>query len=146
MSPARCPREEELLQALERRFLGAELDEHCAACPSCGELRQVAEAFLDDRRAAIAEAAVPSAGTTWWRMQLRRRQEAQDTARRSLLVGQAVTLAVAAVAVASIFGEELAAGIRQTVTSFPFSTPVLLMLATWLLAAPIGGYLATRQK
>ena len=92
-----CPREDELLDALGAGFIGDELESHITTCTACGELRLVAGALLGERVQAVTEAALPSSGTMLWRMQMRRRQEAQSAARRSLLIGQAVTLAAALV-------------------------------------------------
>lgn len=141
-----CPREDELLDALGRGFVGPELDEHTHACHPCQELRLVAGALLDERVHAITEAAVPSAGTMLWRMQMRHRQEAETTARRSLLVGQAVTLVVALSLVATLLGAEVAGNIRSLVASIQLSPVMLLVLVAAVLAAPIGGYVAIRQK
>lgn len=141
-----CPREDELLDALGRGFVGPELDEHAHACQPCQELRLVAGALLDERGHAITEAAVPSAGTMLWRMRMRHRQEAETTARRSLLVGQAVTLIVALSLVATLLGAEVAGNIRSLVASIQLSPVMLLVLVAAVLAAPIGGYVAIRQK
>ena len=98
----------------------------------------------------MTEAPVPSAGTMWWRLQMRHRQEIQATARRSLLFGQFATLAFALVLVFALLGGDVAAGVREAaasaMTSFRLSTPMLLALASWLLLAPIAGYVAIRQK
>lgn len=141
-----CHHEDELLDALARGFIDPDLRLHLQGCPSCSELRLVAGALLDDRVHAIAEAPVPSAGTMWWRMQVRQRQEAQATARRSLLVGQAVTLVVAMVLMVSLMGDDFALAVRHVIASIRLSTPLLLALATWILLAPIAGYMAIRQK
>ncbi|HEX7830415.1 MAG TPA: hypothetical protein VF787_12210 [Thermoanaerobaculia bacterium] len=144
-----CQREDELLDALGRGYIGAELDAHVTTCDACTELREVAGALLEDRAHAVAEATIPSAGTMWWRLQMRHRQEAQTIARRSLFVGQAATLAVALTLVIAIFGSQFAGEVRtvfSSLTAFRISGPVLLMLTTWALLAPIGGYIATRQK
>jgi hypothetical protein len=144
-----CQREDELLDALGRGYIGTELDAHVATCIACTELRAVAGALLDDRAHAAAEATIPSAGTMWWRLQMRHRQEAQTIAQRSLFVGQAATLAVALTLVIAIFGPQFAGEIRNVFTSISairLSTPLLLILATWVLIAPIGGYIAIRQK
>ena len=139
-----CPREDELLDAIERAFIDADLETHIASCPSCAELRAVAGALLDDRAEAMLSAPIPTAGTMWWRMQLRQRQEAAATARRSLLIGQAVTLAVAMALVISFFGADLASDIRHLVGMI--STPLLLVLATLLLITPIAGWAAVRER
>jgi predicted anti-sigma-YlaC factor YlaD len=142
----RCMREDELLDALERRFVGAELASHVASCASCHELHSVAGALLDDRAQAMLEAPVPSAGTMWWRLQLRRRQDAQLAARRSLLIGQAATVLIALSLLIAIFGSDLASGVRQAVGAVRMSTPMLVIAASWLLAAPIAGWVAIRTK
>jgi len=141
-----CPREDELLAALGAGFIGEELESHIATCAACGELRLVAGALLDERVQAVTEAALPSSGTMLWRMQMRRRQEAQSTARRSLLIGQAVTLAAAVVLVFTLLGGHLAGEAMNVIASIKLSTPLLLAVAIWLLAAPIAGWVLIRQK
>ena len=66
--------------------------------------------------------------------------------RRSLLIGQALTVTVAIILVVSLFGSDVAVGFREMVASVRVSTPLLLAIATWLLLAPIAGYVAIRQK
>lgn len=141
-----CHREDELLDALSRGFVNSELTAHVADCASCRELQLVAGALLDDRLDAMTEAHVPSAAAMWWRVEMRHRQEAAATARRSLLIGQAATLAIAALLVASLFGTDLVAGARQVIASIRVSTPLLVALATWLVLAPIGGWVAVRGR
>ena len=141
-----CVRESELLDALVRGFVGDELNGHVASCESCTELRQVAGALLDDRTQAMIEAPIPSAGTMWWRMHVRQRREAQTTARRSLFIGQAATLVIALALVAAYFGADVASAVRDAVAAIRVSTPLLVALATWLLVAPIAGWVALRQK
>jgi hypothetical protein len=141
-----CPREDELLDALGRAFVGAELESHIASCAWCSELRLVAGALLDDRAEAMIEAPIPSAGTMWWRMRVRQRHEAQATARRSLLIGQAATLLIALTLVISFFGADVAFAVRNVIATIRVSTPLLLALATWVLVAPIAGWVALRQK
>lgn len=147
MSDAKaCPREDELLDALGAGFIGEELESHIRTCAACGELRLVAGALLDERVQAVTEAALPSSGTMLWRMQMRRRQEAQATARRSLLIGQAVTLAAAVVLVFTLLGGNLAGEAVNVIASIRLSPPLLLAVAIWLLAAPIAGWVLIRQK
>lgn len=143
---ALCVREDELLDALGRGFVGAELDAHVTSCASCSELRSVAGALLDDRAMSMMEAPIPSSGTMWWRMQLRRRQEALTTARRSLLIGQAVTLTIALALIVSLFGVDIAAGVREVIGNVHLSTPLIVALVTWIVAAPVAGWVAVRGK
>lgn len=141
-----CPRENELLEALGRRFIGAELRAHLNDCAPCSELEMIAGAFLDERVQAVAAASVPESGTMWWRMQVRKRHDAEASARRSLLVGQAASLAVAIVLLFAVFGGEIAIGVTELIRSFRLSTPLLLALGTWAILAPIAGYVALAQK
>lgn len=146
MSTERCHREDELLEALGRSFVGPELESHVASCPSCSELRLVAGALLDDRAQAMMEAPLPSSGTMWWRMRVRHRHELEARARRSLLIGQAATLLVAIALVVSFFGTDVAAELRHLATTIRFSTPLLLGAATSALLLPLAGWVAIRQK
>jgi predicted anti-sigma-YlaC factor YlaD len=146
MNALRCHREDELLEALGRGFIGSELTQHVETCSACRELRTVAGALLEDRATAMREAAVPSAGSMWWRMQLRAQQDAQSRARRSLLIGQAATLLIALALIASLFGADIALEVRQIIASVRVSTPLLIAVATWLILAPVAGYVAIRQK
>jgi hypothetical protein len=142
----RCDHEHDLLDALGRGFVGAELDAHVASCGSCAELRLVAGALLDDRTRAIIDAPVPSAGTMWWRMRVRHRHEAAARARRSLLIGEAATLTIAIALLVSFFGSDLAFGAHDLIATIRLSTPLLLAIATWAVVAPIAGWMAIRQK
>ena len=141
-----CERQDELLDALGRGYVGAELESHVAHCESCGELRLVAGALLDDKAQAMSEAHVPSSGTMWWRMRVRHRQELASQARASLLIGQAATLIVAIALVTWFFGADIAAGMRQLVSTVRVSTPLLLAAASLLSLVPIAGWVAIRQK
>ncbi|HEX6161313.1 MAG TPA: hypothetical protein VF111_14155 [Thermoanaerobaculia bacterium] len=141
-----CPREDELLDALGRGFLGEELSSHAGSCASCSELQIVAGALLDAKSEAVAEAPLRSSGTMWWRMQLRRRQDTMSRARRSLLIGQAATLIVALTLIATFFGHDIATGVRDLVTTMHVSTKLLVVLAAWVLVAPIAGWVVVRQK
>lgn len=122
-----CARENELLDALERGYVGSELTEHVAACESCRELRDVAGALLDDREIAMRDAHVPSAGAMWFRLRLRARQDAEATGRRALVVGQFATVAIALTLVVTFFGSE----VRELVRGH---TPVVAVVAAMLLA------------
>lgn len=148
MSAVTCQREEELLDALQRGFVGDELAGHVSQCGSCHELHLVAGALLDDRVESVRTAAVPSAGTMWWRMKIRQRQEALASTRNSLLIGQAATIAIALFLTVSLFGSQIANGLRSVVASLPMhvGTPLLIMVATWIILAPLAGYVLLRQK
>ena len=141
-----CGYEDELIDAIQRGYVGEELDAHVTSCTSCSELRVVAGAVLDDRSQAMLEAPIPSAGMMLLRMRMRERQEAESTARRSLLIGQAVTLTVAIALVVSFFGATVAVEVRNFIMTIRLSTPLLLVLATSVLLTPVAGWVVTRQK
>jgi hypothetical protein len=139
-----CPREPELLDALGRGLVGAELTAHVDACPACTELRMVAGALLDERLDAMAEAPVPAPGTIWWRMQMRQRHDVQVTARRFLFIGQALTLAIAIALTARFFGADITMAVRDVVASIHLTKPVLIALAASLVLAPLGSWVASK--
>lgn len=141
-----CERQDELLDALGRGYVGAELESHVAGCEACAELRLVAGALLDDKAQAMSEAHVPSSGTMWWRMRVRHRQEVAMRARGSLLIGQAATVIVALSLVTWFFGTDIAAGMQHLVSTVRFSTPLLLAAASLVLLLPVAGWVAIRQK
>ena len=147
MNEMPCPREDELLEALGRGLVGAELSTHVASCTSCLELQLLAGALLDDRNTAIAEAPVPAAGTMWWRMRLRQRHEAQTAARRTLMIGQAATLLIAFAVVSALFGDSVVIALRAVLENARLISPaVALALGASLLLVPIAGWVAVRQK
>jgi len=144
MTIASCQYEDELLDALGRGYVSPELTAHVESCAACRELHTVAGALLHDRSQAIIEAPVPSAGMMWWRMQIRQRHDAQDTARRSLFVGQAITLTVAMLLMVSL-GADFVVGALEVITSIRLGTPLLLALATWIILTPVAGYVALKK-
>lgn len=98
MKPVECPRETEVLQAIEcrpQRQIAAELEEHIAACPVCSDLAAVAAAFDGARRDLIAAAELPDAGRVWRQAQVRARQEAIRSAGRPITAAQLVSFGAA---------------------------------------------------
>jgi hypothetical protein len=146
MSAKRCASEDDLLDALGRGFVRAELEAHVVSCSACTELRIVAGALLDDRARAMLEAPVPSAATMWWRMQMRRRHEAEAIARRSLMMGQAATLVIALTLVMSFFGTDVALHVHDLMLTIRLGSPLLIAAATLILVTPLAGWVAVRQK
>lgn len=94
-----CPREKELREFIARgqwplaAETSPELHAHGAACRSCGDLVQVAEAFHEARAASIASVRLIPPGVLWWRAQLRRRNAAVERVTRTLLGAQIFALA-----------------------------------------------------
>lgn len=103
-----CPREAELLQALQtsrpRQTRDGSLSSHVGSCHSCAELLEIAGALLDDERALVREADVPSSAIVWWRAQMRVRREAVEQASQPISVVQGMGLACAAGLVATLLG------------------------------------------
>ena len=143
---APCTREDELLDALGRGFIGPELEAHVTACAACSELRLVAGALLEDRVESVRKAAVPSAGTMWWRMKIRQRQEAHTRARQALLIGQAATLLIALGLTGALLGPEITSVVRSAMATIHLTTPMLLAVGSSIVLAPLAGWVALRQK
>ena len=155
MSTPFCPRETEVVEALRSGAWPAGCDEelrsHSATCPSCRDLVEVATALLEDREASIHEAALPGSGVVWWKLQMRLRQEAVQSARRTLLLVQACALSIAG-GLALLMLQLFVPGWSALVTSVLPSTlrgvgPLLLGVVAWiaLAAAPLAAYLASRK-
>jgi predicted anti-sigma-YlaC factor YlaD len=101
-----CEREELVLELLRdgRDLAATELGAHVTECASCADLADVAKSILDENHAAAREAAVPTSGVVWWRMQRRARQEALRTAARTVTAVQAASVATAFVVAILIVG------------------------------------------
>lgn len=98
MKPVECPREAEVLQAIEcrsHRAVGSELERHIAACPVCADLACVAGAFEGARKNLTESAALPDAGRVWRQAQIRARQEAIRSAGRPITAAQLVSFGAA---------------------------------------------------
>ena len=149
MTTATCHREDELLDALGRGFVGAELKSHVDECPSCSELHLIAGGLLDVRNDAVGHAHIPASGTMLWRMHMRKRHDAQVATRRTLFVGQALTLTIAIAITVAFFGADIAVGVRAGVARLQelnVNLPLVLAVATSVLLAPIAGWVMVRQK
>lgn len=98
MKRIECPRELEVLQAIEcrpQRQIATELQEHIAACPVCSDLAAVAAAFDGARENLTESAALPDAGRVWRQAQFRARQEAIRSAGRPITAAQLVSFGAA---------------------------------------------------
>ena len=132
-----------------------------ASCAICADLVDVATALLDDHEVAWNDAHVPPSGVVWWRAQLRAREEAARAAARPLAFIQGVAASVAVWLVLAlvravppgyvstwrgwVMGLVPAITVRMpdmaTVTgAVPLS--ILVLLAAWLLLAPVAIYFA----
>lgn len=99
MNDAPCPREPDVLRAVEHGEWTADLRSHADGCEACREVRAVAGLL---REAVDAEAAtpLPEAGDVWWRAEWRARREARARALRPLDAIERSEPLVALVAVA----------------------------------------------
>lgn len=160
MTAHRCQREPALLDALASgRWPAAcepELREHVEDCFECRELLVVAEALVMDRRAAEAEADVPTSGAVWWRMEMRREREEKEAAARTVgrvhagVVSVTVALLVAALSTTPFVRSTwswltTALSASQELVGLASSVPLMLLAlvgVTILVFAPVALYLA----
>ena len=99
MQQTECPREAALLEALQT---GAwpdccpdDVRAHVGECLSCAGLVALVLPLLEDHRAVVREASVPSPAIMWWKLQMRARRVATARAMRPISAVQGVTLACA---------------------------------------------------
>jgi len=81
----------------------AELREHARSCEVCRDLAVIAVAIEADAATGPIPP-VPSAGTVWWRAQLRARQEAERAVVRPITAAQALSLAALFGLAGAVFG------------------------------------------
>ncbi|HWA94922.1 MAG TPA: hypothetical protein VG844_10000 [Terracidiphilus sp.] len=116
MSPFTCNREKEIAALLDLgqwpQASPADLRAHAAACRSCSDLILVRTALQTGRARTVAAPALPSAGSLWWRAQLRKRNQAIETISRPLLGAQIFALAVVLVVAAIGIVWDLKTGAR----------------------------------
>lgn len=166
MSAIDCGREQELLDALSSSRwptrCDPELRAHVEACAVCADTLAVALLLLTEGHVAYASARVPSSGTVWWRAQMRARQEAARAASRPITIVQTIafTCGAALITVAAFWArpslpsswewlQHLAGSVRSGAAWLAsvesLSPPSLLpwiVLAMWLVLAPVAIYLA----
>jgi hypothetical protein len=114
-----CVRESQVLEMLaagrEPEQWDADLRTHVKGCETCTEVFEIAAALRAVYDSDAANASLPSAGSVWWRAELRSRREAVRAVERPLAFAQAfaaaATLAVATAFLVRIFpwfGQHLA--------------------------------------
>ena len=95
-----CVHEDVLLTALQSsrwpHACDSELRVHVEGCASCAQLVELAQALLEDHKALVAEAQVPSSAIVWWRAQMRSRREAAHVVTQPMTFVQGLILACAA--------------------------------------------------
>lgn len=93
MKNAECPREVEVLEAIESADWSDELRAHCRSCTVCSDLAEVASALVDDHALLMAETRVPPAALVWWLAELEGRREAARQATRPITLIHALAAA-----------------------------------------------------
>lgn len=159
---AECVRESEVLEVVQAgrwpEQCPPELAAHVAACASCTELLTVAAAFAADYAESLRTAPVPTSGVMWWRVQRRVREEALRTATRTVTAVQMASIA-AALAIAlvilgaySISGSDFSTWLTQFIAtvqlptlSFSWTMPVVVLLVSWALLAPVAVWVAVAR-
>ena len=137
---------------------------HLGSCDSCRDLHTIASALQDDNAVALAEAHVPSAGQTWWRAELRARQEATALATRPITVATGIAAAAVIGLLASLTGvvawwlqdtmgtPTAFQAVAELMVASAWGEPTGLRLAVWLcagamlVATPVLLYVALRDE
>jgi predicted anti-sigma-YlaC factor YlaD len=132
-----CAHEESVLAAAldATGVMPDDVAAHLGSCGDCRDLYGIASALQDDNAVALAEAHVPSAGQTWWRAELRSRQEAAALATRPITVATGIAAASVIGLLASLAGV-LAWWLQGTV-----GTPTALQAAADVMLASVWGEL-----
>jgi hypothetical protein len=95
-----CVYEDQVLAAMKAARwpdgCDAELRNHVETCAACTELVALAEALLDDQKALLSQAQIPSSAIVWWRAQMRSRREAAKVVTQPMTFVQGLILACAA--------------------------------------------------
>ena len=108
MSRIECPREEELLEALQASrwpdTCDKTLRDHVTSCATCVDLVSVAAPLLVEHRMLVQDAEVPSSAVVWWRAQMRSRREAAEKATQPISFVFGIAVACAAGLLATALG------------------------------------------
>lgn len=154
MAARECPHEAAVLEALQTSAwpdcCGAALRAHVSSCDSCAGLVAIVTPLLDEHRAAVGEAVVPSSATMWWRMRLRARREAAEAAMRPISLWQGLALAAGAGLLVSIVGaaspafRQMAAWLAPADVQFasPVGIAITLAIALVAVVTPLAIYFA----
>lgn len=103
MSACSCPRESEVLAALQSGSFSAPLRVHVAQCPTCAEVAFVAAALRDEAEVAEAEPLLPDPGLIWLAARSHSYRLRVERATRPIVVAQWVAGgSAAAVAVVTV--------------------------------------------
>ena len=162
-----CTREEELLDALQASRwpdgCDAALRDHAVSCASCADLLAVVAPLLDEHRALVQEANVPSSAIVWWRAQMRSRRDAAASAAQPISFVFGIAVACAAGLLATALGifvptfRKAFVWVTETATAWPglpipadpLTNPIVLAvlgaLVLSLVVAPVALYFTFRE-
>ena len=104
----------------------------------------LADVLRDDFNRTSQLARVPTPEIVWWRAQMRAREEANRAALRPILLTQAVSMAAligVLVAAAGRISLPLLASLPLVPETLPL-LPIAIVLACWIVVAPLVLYLA----
>lgn len=82
----------------------ATLRAHVAGCVPCAELIALVKPLLEEHRALVQEAPVPSSAIVWWRAQMRSHREAAERAAQPISLVQGIAAACAVGLLATALG------------------------------------------
>jgi hypothetical protein len=103
-----CPFESEVLELATSGAWPARASEslraHAETCGVCRDLALVSVAIADAHSDTHARPALPSAGTVWFRAQIRARQDAVKEVARPITIAQAIGFAACVGVVGAVFG------------------------------------------
>ena len=150
MNTMNCEREAEVWRAVEARHWPERCDDelraHVAGCRSCSDLAEVAGVLSEEGEELVRAAHVPSSGLVWWRAQMRLRQDAARTVRRTISALQAAVVVIAVVGAA--FAVKAAGGftfMANALGQTHFSLAIIAALAAPVLLAPAVVYFAVSR-
>jgi hypothetical protein len=139
-----CDQEEAVLSALKSSRLNTAcepgLAAHVEVCSSCSQLADLARELLDDHRAVVSQAQVPSSAIVWWRAQMRSRREAALVVTQPMTFVQGLILACAAgltVAAVGFFVPTFRRAFEYTAGATDVIPSISWSLAPEVLANPI---------
>jgi len=146
-----CTREPELLETIEAgrwpEACGDDLRTHVASCTDCNELALVAHDLLTDANATMREAALPSSGAMWWRLQRRAHADAMRKASRTIAAVQIGSVIAFALIAILFFGGFTAIEHALHGVTLPVSLPLIVTaIAACVTLAPAAVYYAITEE
>ena len=162
-----CDREAEVLDTLQASRWPAGSDDalrlHVESCHDCAELVELSLALLQDHRALVQAAHVPSSAIVWWRAQMRSRRESAEQATQPISVIQGLAAACAAgllVAAAGYYNPAFRRALAWTVdaagsliasespvaTLEPVSLGIQAAIAVAIIVAPLALYFTFHEE